>query len=306
MVSRKTCFFFSIVLSLLISTDLTAKATRRSTSSGVTSWKEGNAYLFTASYKLHTPTEPSDLQVDVLIEYNMSNSSCHNSSWFPFMRSLELKCVLDGEQKILRIWPIKGKGYEIGRLDTIDSSIWYHALEKLADHIGKQYYGGYRQPAQPLLNISNTPTSSLIDIRPIRNHKLQNMYGLIAPPKMRYPRDANICVQEELYRGKKLITASVIFPKNKRMDKSISMKFIHTSRGLQDISKKSMRNFALYSSAKKAVGESIARYIRLKKYHGTASRVVAPVKDVDPALQKIQKPQQKPQNMNNSFFHVMA
>jgi hypothetical protein len=265
-------------------------------------WRDGNGYLFTASYKLHTPAEPSDLQVDMILEYNMRKSICSNGSWFRFMRFSQLRCVLDGEQKIVKIWPVKGKGYEIGRLDTVNS-IWYYALEKLGDHIGKQYYGGQRQLTPPLSDAFNKSMFSSIDIRPIKNHKLQSIYKLAADPKIRYPVDVKICTQEELFKGKKMITASVTFPPDKRIADGISMKFIHTTRGLKDVSKKPMKTFILYSGIKKAVQESIARYIRLKKYHSTATRI-APIKKVDLTQRKTQKPQQKPQNIDNPIIAI--
>jgi hypothetical protein len=132
---------------------------------------------------------------------------------------------------------------------------------------------------------------------------LQNVYAIIAPSKMRCPVDVNICIQEELYQEKKMITASVTFPPDKRIADGISMRFIHTKRGLKDVSRKPMKTFMLYPGIKKAVAESVARYVRLKKHHRTAPRV-APIKKLDPNLRKIPKPQQKSQNVDNPIIAI--
>jgi hypothetical protein len=231
---------------------------------GISLPKTCSGYLFTASYILHTPSAPSGLQVNLFAEYNMRHKSiCQGDSWLPFSHLLQLRFTLNNEEKIVDIWKLKEGGYEIWNLDSIRTSIWYHAIKKLADNLGSQFHGGRFHKKIPTSKGFNNPTSDSVYIQPLNNHKLQSFYYICLYPKRKCSVDVSIEVQEELYRGKRALTGTAVFQKDYS-----PLKFLYAKNELKQISKEKI-NFSpkVYATIKKAVQNGITHYSKLKRKH---------------------------------------
>lgn len=237
-------------------------------------------YIFTAFYNLQTPSEPSGLLVKMLAEYNLKHSVCGDRMWLPQMRFLELRFTLNGSQKKVEIWQVDDGDYKVVGLDTITTSIWYHAIKKIAENLGTQCYGSHQQ------RIKSSPTkhgkmpSASVHIKPLKNRKLHATYDLdIRSSRSRQkPVTVDVDVHVETYQGKKMIVASATF-----CDKGValvqedyaSIKFVNTKRGLKEIAKERVTHASIwYPWVKKVVQKSVNRYLRFKRRHNYVGKTV--------------------------------
>lgn len=93
-------------------------------------FKDGG-YTFEASYLLSTPSSPTKLRVELIGEDNC------------WKHSMYLRFILDGEPRQVQVCkaPYKTTKYATIGLDEIRLSIWYPAIEKLANELGAKWYG---------------------------------------------------------------------------------------------------------------------------------------------------------------------
>jgi hypothetical protein len=270
---KKSALFFSMIVSLFASFSLEAARSSR-----IFVYDGSQGYTFTASYKLYTADQPSGLQIDVIAEYNSRNSRCVNF-WLLNMRLLELRYAIGSEQERVRIWKTKENRLDLERVNVLNSSIHsLCAIEKLAEEFGKQWYKLNYQNSEvsPQLQVQN----GLMHVQPMENYKLSTTCEIDThATKMGNARRLNVDVQEELYRGKKEIIASVSFchKRGARFKEEVYLfpKFVQTKYGLKEISRGGFKqSSSWYSYVKKIAQKSVDRYLRFKKRYSSVPRLL--------------------------------
>lgn len=241
------------------------------------------SYTFCAFYKLHTPLPHSDLLVEMIAESNEPNGTCHDM-WMPHMRLMNLRFVLDGSPKRMKIWPQpfeKRNKYGIEGLEIIHSSIWYSAIKKLANDIGTQYYGKQCLTKKTHSEMNVKQTSSCVYIKPLKNLKLQtrDFVAIYLPSSRLIHMKVKVDVHLETdQKGRKKIIAIAAFsPYGVRTprDNYKTIKFVRTKMGLKEPSDKTMKHFSKwYPGIKKVVERSVARYLRFKHRHNNITNIV--------------------------------
>jgi hypothetical protein len=287
---QKKLFLITIPVFLFLSLPLTG-ATRKPTKPPI---DKGEGYCFTTSYSLHTASEPNDLKVDMISEFNMKKESI--CSTFPWMgstnlRFLDLNFEIDGEPLKITMHPQDNR-VRVGGLEEVKTSVWYYALKNLTESIAKQCYG---MPISFWKNFSESPanpTLGSVDIK-VENHKLRYIYDRTTPDKKKY-QYADIQIQEEMYLGKNRIIAKVNFSKKKIQERPDSFRakkyitLIHTKHGLKEGTRSNTLSKATRAT-KKLVQKSIDRYLKFKNRYSNVTRS-APIIFVDRTLKKEKRP----------------
>ena len=150
-----------------------------------------------------------------------------DGSWLPYTRLMELRFAINGKPKRIKIRQYEI--FEIKRLNTIRSSIWYTAIKDLAESVGKQYYGSNAQTS-PIAS-KNLSKDVAITVQPLPNHKLHSVYDLLVCQKRnRYFVSVDINVEEKIFQGKKKDCCISNFFEKEKAGSSQRESFFHKVR----------------------------------------------------------------------------
>ena len=234
-----------------------------------------DAYLFTSSYLLHNPSSSSDLSVKLT-----------TSRRAYFAQQVHLCCKVQGKERIIRILPKKNGQCTFLQMTVPQSSKWHGVLKKFGKKIALKYYAAdvadtLLKPKQLKLRRSSL---AMMQIKPLSHSKLETSYTVHntsqhahSPKRIRV--HVSIITDYNKKGKKELIGVATFYIREihavplcaKAVPVSIPksiIKFEHTKRGLQEISKKHIKRSSVwYLGAKKAVEESVRKYLRFEQVH---------------------------------------